>query len=177
MQRYGKRCAVGVKPPWLIELSDRSIGQRIFVKDESFDHKVQLITCHELTHAFTAHLKLPMWLNEGLAMLMVDKFLGETTVKVETLRALQSSMNNPSPSKYQRLNTRDKDALAYHYVRGYWITRYVEETKPELIKDILDKRYSHKELEAKVASAYSMERNAFWESIDGILVEHYLTNR
>jgi len=177
MQRYGKRCAVGVKPPWLIELSDRSIGQRIFVKDKSLDHKVQLITCHELTHAFTAHLRLPMWLNEGLAMVMVDKFLGKPTVKVETLRTLQSSLNNPSPSKYQRLSTRDKDALVYHYVRGYWITRYVEETKPDLLKDILGRRYSHKELEAKVASAYGMSRRAFWEAIDGMLVEHYLTNR
>jgi hypothetical protein len=177
MQRYGKRAAVGVKPPRLIEMSDKSIGQRIFVKDESLDQKVQLITCHELTHAFTAHLRLPMWLNEGLAMVMVDKFHGEPTVKLETLEELQGSKNNQSPGKYQKLSTKDKDALVYHYVRGYWITRYIEETKPDLLKEVLGRRFSHKVLEEKLASAYDMNREDFWKAIDGMLVEHYLTNR
>jgi hypothetical protein len=177
MQRYGRRCAVGVKPSRLVELSDRSIGERIFVEDESLEHKVQLVTCHELTHAFTAHLKLPMWLNEGLAMVTVDKFSGKLTVKEETLKVFQTSTTDKSPGRYQDVSVRDKDALVYHTVRGYWITRYFEDTKPDLLKEILRHRYSHKELETKVASAYDMRRDTFWEEIDAILVEHFLTNR
>jgi hypothetical protein len=177
MQRYGKRCAVGVKPSWLVEQADRSIGAQIFVLDENLDRKVQSITCHELTHAFTAHLKLPMWLNEGLAMVMVDKFLGTHSVKLETLRTLRSSKNAPSPSMYQRVSTRDKDALVYHYVRGYWITRFLQDTKPDLLKELLVKKFSHRELEQKVASAYAMSRQEFWEKIDGLLVDRFLTNR
>jgi hypothetical protein len=177
MQRYGKRCAVGVKPSWLIEQADRSMGEQIFILDKNPDRKVQSIACHELTHAFTAHLKLPMWLNEGLAMVMVDRFLGTHSVKVETLWSLQNSRNKPSPSMYQRLSTRDKDALVYQYVRGYWITRFLQDTKPDLLKELLEKKCSHRELEQKVASAYAMSRLEFWEKIDGLLVDRFLTNR
>ena len=30
--------------------------------------KIQHLTCHELVHACTAHLRLPFWLNEGIAV-------------------------------------------------------------------------------------------------------------
>jgi hypothetical protein len=176
MQRYGKRCAVGVKPPWLIEVADRSMGERIFVKEESFEQKIRLITCHELTHAFTAHLRLPMWLNEGLAMVTVDKFLGTTTVKENTLQALQHSKKEQSPGKYQKVSIRDQDAMVYHTVRGYWIVRYLLDTRPDLLKRLLKERQSHEALEEKIASSYQMERKEFWAAIDGMLVTRFLTN-
>ena len=66
-QQFGKRRAVGIKPPRLLQTSDSSIGKRIFIEIEGLETKVQLVVCHELTHAFTAHLRLPMWLNESLA--------------------------------------------------------------------------------------------------------------
>lgn len=177
MQRFGKRCAVGVKPPWLIELADRSMGERIFVQEESFEEKVQLVTCHELTHAFAAHLRLPMWLNEGLAMVTVDKFQGTPTVKEDTLKALEHSRNEVSPGTYQGVSVRDQDALIYHTVRGYWITRYLLDTRPDLLKSLLNQRQSHEVLEVKIASSYDMDRGEFWKSIDDILVAHFLTNR
>jgi hypothetical protein len=176
-QRYGKRCAIGVKPPWLIEVADRSVGERIFVKEESFEQKVQLITCHELTHAFTAHLKLPMWLNEGIAMVMVDNFLGTSTVKENTLRALQHSGNKQSPGMYQSVSMKDQDSLVYHTVRGYWITRYLMDTRPDLLKKLLEQRQSHKDLEEKIASSYDMGREEFWKAIDGMLIARFLTDR
>ena len=176
-QRYGKRCAVGVKSPWLIELADRSIGARIFVKEESFEHKLQLITCHELTHAFTAHLRLPMWLNEGLAMVMADKFLDKATVMEDTLHALQNSGNKKSPGSYRKVSPKDQDAMVYHTVRGYWITRYLLDTRPDLLKSLLNQRQKHDVLEAIIASVYNMDRMEFWESIDGMITGRFLTNR
>ena len=80
-QQFGKRHTFGVKPPHLLKDADQSIGERIFVKEENIDVKVQQNTCHELTHAFSSHLKLPMWLKEGLAMVSVDKYAGKPTVK------------------------------------------------------------------------------------------------
>ena len=177
MQRFGKRRAVGVKPPWLIELADRSMGERIFVQEETFEEKVQSVTCHELTHAFAAHLKLPMWLNEGLAMVTVDKFHGAPTVKEDTLKALEHSGKEASLGSYQGVSVRDQDALVYHTVRGYWITRYLLDTRPDLLKSLLNQRHSHEALETKIASSYDMDRGEFWKAIDGILVTHFLTNR
>ena len=52
----------GVKPPRLVQLADRRAGDQIFVKEKDIGEKVQSITCHELAHAFTSHLRLPAWL-------------------------------------------------------------------------------------------------------------------
>lgn len=172
-QPYGQRVAVGVKPPRLIQLADRSIGARIFVREEDIDTKVRQITCHELVHAFTAHLKLPMWLNEGLAQVTVDRFAGKPAVRSETIEVLARSSGRASPGRYWRLRPGDKDALVYHYVRGYWITRYLQETRPELLQDMLSQRYRHRVLESKLATVFGMSRAEFWHKIDGIVVSHF----
>jgi hypothetical protein len=172
-QRYGKRRAVGVKPPRLIQAADRSIGERIFVKNEDMGEKVQHVTCHELVHAFTAHLKLPMWLNEGLAMLTVDRYAGKPTVRPETLETLARAPQGTGPGRYRKLRVRDRDGMVYHVVRGYWLTRYIEDTRPGWLKGILERRYRHKTLESKVASAYGMEDTQFWHDVDGMVVSHF----
>lgn len=172
-QRYGQRRAVGVKPPRLLQLADRSIGHRVFIKEDNISEKVQHVTCHELVHAFTAHLKLPMWLNEGLAMVTVDNLLGKPTVRADTLELLTQPASLASPGGYQSLTLKDKEAVVYHVVRGYWITRYLEETQPELLKSILKRRYTHRALESKIAAAVGMSRDEFWSGIDGVVSSHF----
>lgn len=172
-QSYGRRRAIGVKPPRLIKLADRRIGERIFVKEEAIDEKVQSITCHELTHAFTAHLRLPTWLREGLAMVMVDKFFEEGTVQPETLAVLKQREGQPSPGGNQRLRVGDEATLVYLYTRGYWLTRYIEETRPGLLKDLLSQRCQPDELESRIVTAYEKSLKEFWEDIDGVLVSHF----
>ena len=167
-QQYGRRRMVGIKPPRLIRLSDGSIGERIFVKTDDVE-KVQQIACHELVHAFTAHLRLPVWLHEGLAMVTVDRFLGRPTVKRETVAALARSPGVASPGKYPRFTTKDVDAIVVLYVRGYWLTSYIEETQPGLLKSLFARRYRHDELESKIASAFGMGRGEFWRKIDGMV--------
>ncbi len=172
-QRYGKRRAVGVKPRRLIQAANTSIGERIFIKNEDVGQKVQHVTCHELVHAFTAHLKLPMWLNEGLAMLTVDRYFGEPTVRPETLETLARAPQGTSPGRYRKLRVKDQDGMVYHYVRGYWLTRYIEDTRPGWLKGILERRYRHKTLESKVASAYGRDDAQFWRDVDGMVVSHF----
>ena len=70
-----------MKPPRLIQAGDGSIGERIFVKEAQVENKVQQIAYHELTQAFVAYLRLPAWLNEGLARLTVDRFTGHPMVR------------------------------------------------------------------------------------------------
>ena len=173
MQRYGKRIAVGVKPPRLIEAADRSIGTQIFRQEFDVSQKVQHITCHELTHALAAHLRLPAWLNEGLAMVMVDRFVRRPTVKSETVEALAQASRRTRPKGYRGVSVKNRDALVYLYVRDYWITRYLEDTQPELLRALLAERYSQKALEDKLASALGMTREEFWSSIDYEVHSHF----
>ena len=71
-QRFGKRIAVGVKPPDLLRQSDSSMGSLIFIPVEDITLKFQLTACHELAHAYSTHLALPAWLKEGIAMVSTD---------------------------------------------------------------------------------------------------------
>jgi hypothetical protein len=176
-QRYGQRRTVGVKPPRLLQLADRGTGDRIFVKEENIGEKVQSITCHELTHAFTSHLRLPTWLKEGLAMVMVDRFFEKPTVQHETLAVLEHSSNKHSPGGYQKLQIGDEVSLVYLYVRGYWLTRYIEETRPGLLKDLLSRPCQQDELESRIATAYEKRLDEFWNEIDGVLASHFVLSR
>jgi len=104
-------------------------------------------------------------------MLTVDHFFERPTIKsdtIETLHRLPSTTNGA-----RKLDLKDPDAVVYLYVRGYWLTRYIEETRPELLKSLLAQRYSHNELERKIASAYGMERQRFWREMDGTVAAHF----
>jgi hypothetical protein len=182
VQRYGTRLAVGIKPPRILQLADRSIGAQIFVQEKEINEKVEQVTCHELTHAHSAHLRLPMWLNEGLAMVTVDKLAGQPTVRFETVETLDhlarravpgASARGSGPESYRSVQRKDTEVLVYHVVRGYWLTRYIVETQPDLLKGLLARRQSHRTLEDKVATALGMDREAFWRRIDGIVASHF----
>ena len=115
-----------------------------------------------------------MWLNEGLAMVTVDRFAGKRTVQSETIQALASALHGTSPGRYRELQGKNMDDLIfYHCVRGYWLTRYLEETQPDLLRDLLQERRDHSVLERSVATAYSMEPGEFWKRIDGTLVTYF----
>jgi hypothetical protein len=172
-QRFGRRRAVGVKPPRLLQRADRRIGERFFVERDNVDEKVQSITCHELTHAFTSHLDLPTWLREGLAMVTVDKFFQEPTVRDDTLEMLELPSETGDLGGRQRLRVGDEGALLEVYARGYWLTRYIEETQPGRLRDLLAERCPHSELERRIAAAYGKRRATFWDEIDEVLVSYF----
>jgi len=174
MQRYGNRKAVGVKPPRILELADRSVGVRMFVPEDDLSRKVEQVTCHELTHAFTAHLRLPMWLNEGVAMLTVDRLAGCPTVVRDTVETLHRSSSGADPAGYRDVRWSDQDALVYHTVRGYWIVRYLEEKHPGVLRSMLSQRHGQEVLEDKVAAELGMRRDALWAGIDGVVADHFL---
>ncbi len=171
--RYGRRRVVGVKPPRLIETAESQMGRRIFIPAADPSEKIQQVACHELTHAFTAHLKLPAWLNEGLAMVTVDRLMGRPTIQSETLRALNSPSRTGAPKGYRRLRREKADGLIYHYVRGYWITRGLAEACPDGLRELLGEKSGRGTLERRVAAKLGMERKEFWAAIDRLTVSHF----
>ena len=172
-QAYGRRYTVGVKPPRLLTQSDRSIGQRIFVPVTDPGEKVRHVICHELTHAFSAHLKLPVWLNEGLAMVTVDQFVGRPTVQPRTLSLLQDAPGRAGTRSYRRARVTDPEAIIHCYVQGYWLTRYLFDTQPDFLESLLARRYAHQALQDRVAEACAIDRQAFWAESDRVVVSHF----
>jgi hypothetical protein len=157
-QTYGRRTATGIKPPRLIrEAATTSPGEKIFVTVEDLEEKIRHITCHELTHAFTSHLKLPVWLNEGLAMVTVDMLAGRPTVKKDTLCLLEG-LEDDWP-----LGARgtDSEGLVQLYARSYWLVRYLTETQFDTLKALLEKRQNHRALEQRLAAACGLAGSPF----------------
>jgi len=68
----------------------------------------------------------------------------------------------------EELPAGDPDALVPlgQYVRGYWLTRCLEDARPGLPKCLLSQRYPHDELESQVPTAYGKQREEFWNEID-----------
>lgn len=170
-QRYGRRRTVCVKPPRLVVQSDGSIGRRVFVPEPNVEDKVGRVTCHELTHAYTEHLKRLSWLHEGLAMVAVDHFAGQPTVQPETVEVLARRSTGTRPTR--RLQDRDPDALIYQYVQGYWLTRYFEETRPGLLKELLSGQAPPAEVERRLAAASGLGPDRFWAEIDALVVDRF----
>jgi hypothetical protein len=170
-QRYGRRRTVCVKPPRLMAQSDQSMGLRIFVPADSLEDKVGRVTCHELTHAYTEHLKPLSWLHEGLAMVAVDRFAEQPTVRPETVEVLARRSTGARPVR--RLQDRDPDTLTYQYVQGYWLTRYFEETHPGLLKELLSAQVPPSVVEKGLADACGLAPDEFWAQIDGLAVAHF----
>ncbi len=162
-----------IKSPRLLEKSDRRVGRIIFVKDSNVDRRMQHITCHELTHAFTAALRLPPWLSEGIAMVTVDRFMGAPTVRGDTLERLNYSQHRRRAIRYISLARMRDEEIAYHYVRGYWVTRYLLDVHPEFLKGLLTKRRQHRTIEKMVAAAVGLKHRDFWSEIDLKVLEHF----
>jgi hypothetical protein len=172
-QRYGRRVAIGVKPPRLLEQSDRSIGVRMFVEEKDMNVNVQHVTCHELVHACSAHLGLPMWLNEGIATVTVDRFLERPTIREETLEFMQSFLPKAAPPTYRELSRMGGEAIAYHSMRGYWLVRYLEEKHPGFLKQMFEERQDPRVIEREMITELGMEPESFWSEIDDIVIAHF----
>ncbi len=164
--RFYRRAVVGVKPPALLAKADTRLGALIYVREPDLGRKLQTTLCHELVHAFSAALRLPLWLNEGIAMLSVDRYAGVQTVKPNTI-------SPASNANYRNLMRQGADGIAYNYLRAYWLVRFLEECQPGLIRSLLVKRQRAREIEAQVSRAVGLEPGRFWIEINGKISAHF----
>jgi len=159
------RCSVGVKPPELLARSATGIGKQLFEAVSDPFEKVQHLTCHEVTHACTAHLRLPPWLNEGLAMRAVDHMAGHSTVREETRSMVRFDPSALKSRSYRRIKASDHDRLLILYSTGYWITRQLDEEHPSVIGELLKCRRPNKEITRIVDTALKRSHEGDGDSI------------
>ncbi len=172
-KRYGTRQVVGIKAPRLIAQSPDPMGESIFIKEENLQLKVLSIVCHELTHAFSSHLALPTWINEGLAMVSADKCMDKPTVRLDTLQILRDADYTRGSAEQINLKTQSREQIIFLYVRGYWLTRYLAEIHPQLVVEFLSERLDHTEIESKISAALDIPQNKLWQEIDQVVLAHY----
>ena len=60
-------------------------------------------------------------------------------------------------------------------VRGYWFARYIEETRPGLLKELLAGRQEPAILEGRVSAAYDLTPAEFWAQMDERVAGYFQT--
>jgi hypothetical protein len=176
-QRFGARVVIGIKPPALWQRSDASIGRLIYAEETDLLRKLRHLTCHELVHACSAQLRLPAWLNEGVAALTVERFMQAPVFRADTLQRVRDTQPKEPPAGYREMARLDKEALAYTTVRGYWLVRYIEETQPGLLKRSFAAGRLSFSFEEELAAALGLEPTRFWAEIDGVVADHFANQR
>ena len=131
-QRYGKHCLIAIKP--LPQFEKMKLTNHPLYTPMTAREKFSNTLLHELTHAFTAHLKLPLWLNEGIALLTAERALGYGAVRIETLEYLKRPQKD---SSYYQLPKLEGETFFYHYAKGYWLTRYLQERHGDVLRQLL----------------------------------------
>lgn len=109
--------------------------------------------CHEFVHACTAHLRLPFWLNEGIAMRAVDHMAGYPTVLEETRSIVRFDKSVLSSRSYRRLRPSDYDKLIQLYATGYWVTRRLEKENIAILRDLLKRKRPAREITRIIGNA------------------------
>ena len=66
----------------------------------------------------------------------------------------------------------DPKDLIYHTTRGYWITRFLAETNPDLLPDLLKHRQG-RALDRTIERALGLSHGALWRQIDEIVFDHF----
>jgi hypothetical protein len=173
-QRYGKRVAIGIKPPRLLAQSDKSFGVRMFVEEKDMSLNIRYVVCHELTHACSAQLRLPAWLNEGIATVTVDRFAGKRTILTATLNLIRDYQPKAPPPTYRALSQMRGEAFVYHAVRGYWLTGYVEEKCPDFLQRKFARDWQANSIEREIAIELGLSPENFWSEIDVVVSNHFL---
>jgi hypothetical protein len=147
----------------------------MFVEEKDMQVNVQHVTCHELVHACSAHLKLPLWLNEGIATVTVDRFLEKPTIRRETLEFMRRLLPKEAPPTYRELSRMGGEAIAYHGMRGYWLVRYLEEKHPGFLRRTFSLHRDPKVIEQEMIVELGMEPGRFWSEIDDVMIDHFET--
>jgi hypothetical protein len=171
--RFGKRVVIGVKPPRLLEQSDKHFGVRLFVEEQDMSTNIRRVVCHELTHACSAHLRLPAWLNEGIAAVTVDRLTGRRTILIETLNLIRDHQPKEPPPAYRAMARTSGEDFVYHAVRGYWLAGLIEDRCPGFLKHKFSQDWRADSIEPKIAIELGMKPESFWGEIDAAVVDHF----
>lgn len=170
--RFRRRVTIGVKPPRLLQASDTSVGKLLYVPEKDMQVKLRHLVCHELTHACASHLWLPMWLNEGIAMVSVDRYLGRRTISEGTLALLRADPPRCAPPGYRQMTRMDARTITLHTARGYWLVDLLETTRPGFLKDILSDPEKLHFVGLRMAELLGLNRERFWQEVDELLVDN-----
>ena len=76
-------------------------------------------------------------------------------------------------ARYQDIDADDQEALLCQAVRGYWLTRFLDEQHPNTLQSLLAGPRNRVEVSKLLAKAVGCGVQLVWQEIDGIIVNQY----
>ncbi len=114
-----------------------------------------------------------MWLNEGVAMVSVDRYFGKQTVKNSTLKIAAGVWAKHRDGAYPDFSRMKHEEVVYHYARGYCFARFLQQCHPDLLQEIMSVRQRQHSLEKRLASVLGCSHGSLWQTIDNSLLLHF----
>jgi len=177
--RAKKNPIIDIKSPDELKNSDPSIGKDIYTNDaygNNYKSKWIGLACHELVHAFTSSQFLSLWLNEGIAQLTVEKFLNKETISTDTIVSLKNNAGKAKNINYRNIHRMEKSLITYSLVRGYWITRYLDEKYPKLLKEIVSNKIMGKKIKKLLVQKTEIDPDGNCMETD-LLISNYFNKK
>ena len=106
-------------------------------------------------------------------MVATDAFLGQPTVRPETLSEIAGTLAVMQQMDAQVLNLDDPEATVRLYLRAYWITRYLDEAHPDVLRKLLSQRLPTYGYEDQLATDLGVETDQLWQSLSSQLAAHF----
>jgi hypothetical protein len=93
----------------------------------------------------------------------VDEYLKKQTVREDTREQLKSS-GSERPPGYRQVQRAGMDGMVLAYCRGYWVTRYLKENHPEVLKKLLKKKRSVNGIDRVLKEGLGIEKD-LWKTL------------
>ena len=161
-----------IKPIKVYDEITYAIGELILKKHKNIEKTFKMRLYSVIVTTSLSSLNLSIWLNQGVTLYTIDRYIGEKIVKEETINML----NDTKYKKIYGINSIDVDdqTLAYNHVKGYWTINYLEENYPGFLKEIL--KSSKVNLEREIMSKIGLNTNSeeeFWIKLDNKLCDYF----
>jgi hypothetical protein len=105
-------------------------------------------------------------------MFAVDRLAGMPTVRPETLSWMTTA--NASGGRRYPAHSHDRAGTFLRlYAQGYWRVRFLEETRPGLLKELLSAKYDSDEWLRSFAKACGLGDGAGWAEVDLSVARHF----
>jgi hypothetical protein len=167
------RNAIGVKPPPVHTFPEAIRDRGAQANDKNMERRIQTAICHEFSHLYVRKLLLPLWLNEGFALLVGDCFVGIQTMRPITIAFLKEYTKKRSTKYYKSRASNSLEEISYQYIRGYWMMRYLLRDHPQAFTALFQKRRSKREMEHFLAKTIGIPHTQFWQEIDNVLAKAF----
>lgn len=161
----GKEPVIGLKSIDQLAGSDPLIGGVIFRGNLDKVEVYRRVVWHELVHAAMFPVSPPRWLNEGVAMLVVDQMSHGRSIRRGTRLALQAQRLRREPRVTYRWFFPNVISMYETYARGYWFVRFFKEAHPGLLLAFLQNHYRYGRFRKVIADNLDTSKRDVWTTL------------